>query len=136
MYRYIEVLNSMPQVSRNPVHKDVFYSIRDDFLWIISDLRTSEDVKSFFYDFFTKTERIMLAKRLAVAAMIHEGYNYQDIHNVLHVSTSTITRVSSVLDSGGTGIKRAIDRLVKEERLDVFWKKVNKAIDSIARLRK
>ncbi len=126
----------MPQISRNPVHKDVFYNIRDDFLWIIGDLHSTEDVKTFFYDFFTKTERIMLAKRLAVAAMVHEGYNYRDIRDVLHVSTSTIQRVADVLDGGGLGIIRAIDRLTKEERLKAFWDKVNRAIDSVARLRK
>jgi len=126
----------MPQISKNPVHKDVYYSIRDDFLWILASLQTTAEVKDFFYDFFTKTERIMLAKRLAIAMMIHEGFQYQDIKFILHVSTATISRVASWMDHGGSGVERALDKLIKEEHAQVFWKKVNYALDRFMRLRK
>lgn len=119
----------MPQVSKNPIHKDVFFEIRDDFLWVLAQLKSTTEVKEFFYDFFTKTERIMLAKRLAVAMMIYKNYRYDDIRSVLHVSTSTITRVSNWLDRGGDGVKRVLEKLVHEERMQVFWDKVNRFID-------
>jgi len=126
----------MTQVSRNPVHKDVYYSIRDDFLWILASFRSTDEAKAFFYDFFTKTERIMLAKRLAVAMMIHRGFVYEDIRRILRVSTATISRVSDWLDRGGSGVQRVLERLIKEEKAEVFWNRVNRALDSIARLRK
>jgi len=119
----------MPQISKNPVHKDVFYEIRDDFLWTLGQLRSEEEVKSFFYDFFTKTERVMLAKRLAIAMMIHKGFTYDDIKFILHVSTSTITSVSHWLDRGGVGVKHILDKLVKEEHAEAFWRKVNSFIE-------
>lgn len=119
----------MPQISKNPIHKDVFFNIRDDFLWVLSEIRTSGDVKTFFYDFFTKTERIMLAKRFAVAMMIQEGYQYTDIQYILHVSTSTITNVAHILDQGAPGMKRIITKLAREEKSEAFWKKVNRFLD-------
>ncbi len=104
----------MTQLSRNPIHKDVYYSIRNDFIWVIGSLRSQEETKSFFYDFFTKTERVMFTKRLAIALMIHRGYNYEQIRFILHVSTSTINRVMNWLDSGGVGVKRVLYKLIRE----------------------
>lgn len=126
----------MTQISRRPVEKDVYYSIRDDFLWILAALRTTDEVKAFFYDFFTKTERVMLTKRLAIALMIHEGYRYEDIRFILHVSTSTINRVANWLDTGGEGVKKVLDKLIQEEKMKAFWDKINKALDKYSRLRK
>ena len=126
----------MTQISRNPVHKDVYYSIRDDLVWVFSELHSQEDTKVFFYEFFTKTERIMLAKRLAVAMMLHRGFIYRDIRDILHVSTSTITGIATRLDQGGIGLKKIFDKLAREERMEVFWTKVNRALDRFSRLRK
>ena len=126
----------MTQLSRNPIHKDVYYSIRDDFIWVIGALHSQEDTKAFFYDFFTKTERVMFSKRLAIALMLHRNYSYEQIQYILHVSTSTINRVMNWLDSGGIGVKRVLDKLIREEKMEVFWSKINKALDSIAHLRK
>jgi len=126
----------MTQLSKNPVHKDVYYSIRDDFIWILSALRSQDETKAFVYDFFTKTERVMLAKRLAIAMMLHRSHSYEDIKFILHVSTSTINRVANWLDSGGVGVTRVLDKLIREEKMEVFWNKVNRSLDSIARLRK
>src|SRR3989344_9399809 len=89
----------MTQLSKNPVHKDVYYSIRDDFIWVIGSLHSQEETKAFFYDFFTKTERVMFTKRLAIALMLHKGYEYGQIQYILHVSTSTISRVMNWLDT-------------------------------------
>lgn len=119
----------MPQISRNPVHKDIFFEIRDDFLWALAEVKSPAEVKAFFYDFFTRTERIMFAKRLAVALMLHKGYRYDDVRFILHVSTSTITRIANWLDQGGDGVKRILDKLIKEEKMELFWNKVNRFID-------
>ncbi|OGG31289.1 hypothetical protein A3A63_01205 [Candidatus Gottesmanbacteria bacterium RIFCSPLOWO2_01_FULL_46_9] len=126
----------MTQLSRNPVHKDVYYSIRDDFIWVIGSLHSQEETKAFFYDFFTKTERVMFTKRLAIALMLHKGYEYGQIQYILHVSTSTISRVMNWLDSGGAGVKHVLDKLIREEKMEDFWTKVNHALDTVARLRK
>lgn len=126
----------MTQMSRNPIHKDVYYSIRDDLIWILGALRSREETKAFFYDFFTKTERVMFSKRLAIALMLHKNYTYDQIKFILHVSTSTINRAMNWLDAGGTGVTRVLDKLILEEKMDAFWDKINKTLDTFARLRK
>jgi uncharacterized protein YerC len=127
--RCIDTSKNMTQISKNPLNKDVFFEIRDDFIWVLADLHNQDDVKSFLYDFFTKTERVMFAKRLAAAMMIRKKFDYKQIQYILHISTSTITRMSVWLDSGGDGLKRVIDRLIQNEKMNIFWAKVNHYID-------
>ncbi len=78
----------------------------------------------------------MLSKRLAIALMMQKDYNYDQIHSILHVSTSTITRVANWLDRGGFGVKQVLEKLIHEERMNAFWDKVNTMLDSVSRLRK
>ena len=118
----------MTQLSKRPVDKDVYNSIRDDFLWVLQSIRNPQDVKAFYYDFFTKTERVMFAKRLAVAMMLHKQFSYEDIVYILHVSTSTINRVSEWLDKGGEGTKKFLEKRMRSEEMEDFWKKVGKTL--------
>lgn len=119
----------MTQVSRQPIHKEVFFEIRDDFVWTIGALHSQKETKAFFYDFFTKTERIVLAKRLAIALLIRKEYDWRDIQYLLHVSTSTISRVANWLDREGSGVKPILDKLILEERIAKFLKKVDRFIE-------
>ena len=123
----------MTQISKRPVDKDVYYSIRDDFLWVLQSIRNPQDVKAFYYDFFTKTERLMFAKRLAVAMMLYQNFSYDEIVYILHVSTSTINRVSEWLDKGGEGTKKLLKKRIQSEEMEVFWKKIEKTLQYFQR---
>lgn len=132
LYFHVSIHESiyiMTQLSRNPIHKDVYFEIRDDFVWILSALQSSEETKAFFNDFFTKTERLMFAKRLAIALLLQKGYDYRDIQYLLHVSTSTISRTAHWLDREGNGVARILSKLVREERIDTFLKKIDRFIE-------
>ncbi len=48
----------------------------------------------------TKTERVMLAKRLAVIIMIEKDYSSYEIWKKLKISTSTIKRYELAMDAG------------------------------------
>jgi uncharacterized protein YerC len=51
-------------------------------------------------ELFTPTERIMLAKRLAIICMLGEGYTFDDIQETLRVSPSTIGRIWEAMQKG------------------------------------
>lgn len=110
----------MTHVSRNPIEKDVYFHIVDALIWLFSDLKSPTQMKQFLGDFFTKTERLMFAKRLALAGMIIEGYNDEVIHKVLKVSSATIYRMREKLDSGNDALKKAIGRVIQKENLQEF----------------
>lgn len=122
----------MTHVSRNPIEKDVYFHILDALIWLLSDLKSTQQMKQFLGDFFTKTERLMLAKRLALAGMIIEGYNDEVIHKVLKVSSATIYRMREKLDRGNEGLKKAMGRVLQKENLqeileDVFKRRGDSA---------
>jgi len=48
---------------------------------------------AFLEELFTKTERIMLAKRLAVMFMLESGYSFAAIERLLKVSPTTIAKI-------------------------------------------
>lgn len=110
----------MTHVSRFPVPKDVYYQILNELYWVLADVRKPEEMKQFLGDFFTKTERIMLAKRLALAGMILKEYDIDIIKQVLHVSTGTIYRMKEKLEKGAEGFKVGVNRITRKEEFDEF----------------
>lgn len=54
----------------------------------------------FLKQFFTQSEQIMFAKRLAVIAMLTTGTSYYEISRSLKVSTSTVSRFDDAIGNG------------------------------------
>lgn len=90
----------MTQVSRYPIPKEVYGRIFEIFVKTISSLGDKKQIADFFVDFLTPTERIMLAKRLAIAFLLMKKYDYKMIARTLRVSSSTIGGVSIDLSKG------------------------------------
>lgn len=82
----------MTHVSRKWVKKDVFERMTRQFIDTISELRTKQEIAGFVKELLTPTERIMLAKRLAVILMLEKGYPCRVIERTLKVSPSTSIR--------------------------------------------
>lgn len=79
----------------------------------IAVLRTPEEVKSFFEDLCTPTERQSMADRWNVVEPIHAGIPYRTIYEQTGVSVTTIGRVARCLASGTGGYELVRDRLRK-----------------------
>ena len=64
--------------------------------------RSFEDMKSglVFSEFFTRTEKIMFAKRLAVIAMLKKGVSTYMISEALAMSPSTTERMRNAYEKG------------------------------------
>lgn len=121
----------MPHISKYPLARDVYYEILDELFWLLTEIKNQQEMKSFLYDFFTKTERIMLAKRLAISLMLVQGYSYSTIRDLLKVSSGTINRASEWLDKGGDGLKKGLMKLSRKEKMDEFWKNVDRFLKDI-----
>ena len=107
----------MSQVSRYPIPKDVYDRIIDLFLGLFSSLNSKRKASDFFDEFLTPTERIMMAKRVAIGMLLAKKYSYRKISEVLRVSKSTIGVVSSHYRYGNT-LKKAIAHLMANEGIE------------------
>lgn len=123
----------MPQISRFPLKKKVREEIIRSFWWLIACFQRESEVERFFNEFLTETEKLMFAKRLAIALMLEKGYSFYDIRNTLKVSTSTIFRISNWLEKSGGGYRVAIKKFTRKEKLDEFWKEIGSFVEVIGR---
>lgn len=105
----------MPQVSKKFLAKDIEQRIFQVFEETLTGLKDKSEVKNFISDLFTPTEKIMLAKRLAVAVLLSKNYNYREICDLLNVSASTINSVLKQQSINGQGYQKAVERILRNE---------------------
>ncbi len=113
----------MPHVSKKLLEKTKFSDIHHDLFKTIAELSGSGNAKAVLGELLTKTEKLMLAKRLAIIAMLDRGESIYSIQEILKVSPSTAARMSFLYENG------AYKNLVKGIRSkDNFWVQLEKII--------
>jgi len=106
----------MTQVSRYPVSPRVYERIFEIFFQSSTKIRKKEEAEQFFNDFFTPTEKIMLAKRLSIAVLLAKKYDYNSIRKILRVSPPTIAGVSKLMQFS-KGYQLLVGKILKEEAI-------------------
>lgn len=87
----------------------------DQLFEAILTLKNVEECYAFFEDICTVNELKALAQRLEVAKMLQEELTYQQIQQLTHASTATISRVNRCLSYGSDGYKLVLDRVGNHE---------------------
>lgn len=83
-------------------------NMTDRLFEVILSLENIEDCHRFFEDICTVNEIKALAQRLEVARLLEEKLTYNEITELTHASTATISRVSRALNYGADGYKLAL----------------------------
>lgn len=105
----------MTKISRikvDPKHLGFFLN---NFWNLITLLENKDEVKKFLKDLLTHTEMKMFAKRIQIAKMLLEGYNYKTIKSYVRVTDPTIAKINNILETAGEGLRMAIQYLKKIE---------------------
>lgn len=110
----------MGQVSKYPIRKEVADRIFEIFIKVLIHVKNKEEAEQLVSDLMTPTERIMLAKRLAIAFLLEKGYHYGTIKDLIKVSSPTVATVSLVRQYGSKGYKKLIDKISREETISKF----------------
>lgn len=113
----------MAQVSKYPIPKEVADRIFEIFLDAFVKLRDRREAEQFLTSLLTPTEKIVLAKRLAIAFLLEKGYDYETIKKVLRVSSPTIASVKLVKNYMGEGYERIIGRILRDQKIKNFIEK-------------
>lgn len=79
-----------------------------------SSVRGRDAVKLFLRDLLTKSERIMLGRRIIIARMLIRGEQYDYIQRKLRVGRATVGRVHRWLEDEFPGYEQAIAGVEKE----------------------
>lgn len=111
----------MAQVSKYPISKDVADRIFEVFIKALLQIKSYKEAEKFTYDLFSPVEKIMLAKRIAIAFLLMKGYQYREISRLLRVSLTTIGSVNIALKLGKGGYQTILGKIAKEEKLEEFF---------------
>ena len=111
----------MTQVSKYPISKKVADRIFEVFLKTLVEIKSNKEADEFISDLLTPTEKIMLAKRLAIAFLLEKGYDYRTIQKIIRVSAPTITSVNTARKYGSEGYKKLVAKIIREEKLISFF---------------
>lgn len=106
----------MAQVSRRFINQRVKAKLNTLFTDCIARCRDQETTIDFLDDLLTKTEKIMLAKRMAIALMLLKGKDYQEIEVILKVSKATIWRIKIWLATKGNGFRKLLEDVIKKDK--------------------
>ncbi len=101
------------------------------FVDTIRELRNPDEIEIFLSEFLSPVEKIMLAKRIAIAVLLAKGYDYDAIKKILRVTPSTIAGISIALKYSQRGYKRAVDKILHSEKIDEFWQRVDDVIHDV-----
>jgi len=124
----------MPQVSKYPISKDIAGRMFEIFVKTLIKVKNHKEASNFTYDLFTPVEKIMFAKRIAIAFLLRQNYQYREISKLLRVSLATIASVNITLKLGKGGYDTILDKIVKEEKLDEFFGKIAGKLFSVGKL--
>lgn len=119
----------MPHVSRINLPKKTEIELINSLKIIFRRINKNEEIDKFISSLLTKTERLMLAKRLAVVVMLKEGLEESDIAGALHVTRETVERLKLLSQLHSEGYEVAIKKLQDEK----IYKQFKKALISLVR---
>ncbi|MEK7470886.1 MAG: Trp family transcriptional regulator [Patescibacteria group bacterium] len=106
----------MTQVSKHfmsPVIEEKVYRV---FIESVKNTKSSSEVVDFLNDLLSPVEKIMMAKRVAVAFLLLENkYTYVQISKTLKVSKGTIAKIHAVFALQGKGYKKILGDILKRK---------------------
>ena len=82
-----------------------------DLIYAFGIVKKPAETAIFLQDLLTANEVRNLSIRLRIAKLLLAGLTYEEVIDKLHVSSSTITKVSIWLEQGGEGFKNVIVKL-------------------------
>ncbi len=122
----------MTHISKRAIKKDVAVLLADQLLDFFSAARTKGEARMLAGELLSQTERVMLAKRLAIVVLLTRGYSYSQIEVMLRTTRQTVARIAREVEQGQFKriVRRAKERTDNFKR-DSFWQALDQAIKAI-----
>ena len=87
----------MPHVSGRKLKKEIEDKLENHLISLIRDSGSANRVR-IFKELLTKTERLMIAKRIGALFLLKKGIFFYKVSDVLQISSSTAARFERDLD--------------------------------------
>jgi len=110
----------MTRISRYPVKEEVLEKLFELFFKTVGNKENSKDFYEVINDLLSPTERIMIAKRIAIVFLLIKNIEFKNICEVLKVSSSTVSKFNLLKEKNSPIIKNLEEALFKDELFDFF----------------
>lgn len=110
----------MTMVSKYKLRPDVWDRIFNLFSDSLRSAKNKPQFDMFLSDFLSPTEKIMLAKRFATAVLLAKGNSYDEIKQILHVTSATIAKVNISIKYGGEGLNKTIKGVLQKQAAQIL----------------
>lgn len=120
----------MPHISEKKLDDKYFYKLYSQMIKIFDTTGTARKSQILLEEFFTETEKIMFAKRLAVICLLCEWVSRPSISDMLLISPSTVDRISLQYEIGNYSY---LENLIKKNSR-TMWEVLDDMIhDSVSK---
>ena len=103
----------MPRVSKQTLEPEIQKEVHQSLVDLLTSFESKPSLNKFLFEFLTREEKLMLAKRIALYIALAEGYDYREISQSLKVSFETIRKAREALELKSSGFRVALDNLIK-----------------------
>src|SRR3989344_4202246 len=110
----------MSQVSKRMLQADITERLFQNFWEMFANIKQTRQVQLFLEDFLSPTEKIMLAKRMAIAILFSKGYDHRTISSMLKVSTTTVNNIARFLNAKTPGYQLLIKKYSQKQSTKEF----------------
>lgn len=104
----------MPQVSKRRIDPKIEKQLLDSLSYVIKELETKNEVDRFLLSALTKTERVMVAKRVLTAYLLANNIEESKIAHTLKLTNATITRFKMWFKLNEDGFEMIFKKLQKK----------------------
>ena len=118
------------QISERKLNAVLEQQVFSVFYQTLADLRTPHEVETVLSDLLSETERVALAKRLAIATFLEKGRSYENIRETLKVSSATVASVAEQM--GNPGIQLALTKVKAEEWASHWAKRISRFFNKLS----
>ncbi len=112
----------MTHVSRYKHSEEVEKDLVKSFNFVLANITTPYDMRTFLDSVLTETEKTMLSKRLAIFILLEEKFSDTQIAQMLHVTRITVSKMRYFHESHGKELSVVLKKLEKQKTLEAFRK--------------
>ena len=118
----------MSQVSKRVVSPPILERLFENFWELFADIKKPKEIQVFLEDFLSPTEKVMLAKRMAIIILFSKGFGHRSISSMLKVSTSTVNNIARYLGLKTPGYQLLIKKYLQKESTKEFLRDLERTI--------
>ena len=105
----------MSQVSKRILPKVIEERLFENLWETFASINNTNQVKLFLQDFLSPTEKVMFAKRIAIAILLKKNYDFRSISSLLKVSTTTVNNIYKLLNLKSKSYNLLIEKYNKRK---------------------